>query len=169
MNENNGYGEFELCLTKKEIPFTSSTGERFIIVEASEAVQKQFQAMAMKSAKYGADGRPTSMNEQAADLPSFLVSKCVYQVKEVTEDGNKLEKRTLVQLPVILQWPARAVKKIFDTIQEISDMKSTPETAEQIEKEIEKLQKKLEKVRKHGPLDDAEPNDTTESSELVES
>ncbi len=137
-------------LTPVEISITIANVD-YTLREASEDAARQYQNKLASYTKLQ-DGKVSGVSGPVADVQSFLVSLCLF-----TEKGP-------VGINTIRGWTNRIVVRLFEKIQEISDM-GGDETEKGLEKELAVLQKKLAKIRgEEDPLAE-ERNDTTEPSD----
>lgn len=112
-----------------EIPINNLLGKNYILVEADEGTAVEYQNLLFKSARFGDNGKPVGVDGLANAEP-FLVSKCVFELYEVNDNGTKITKRRPVPLGVINSWPPRVVKQLHKKAMEISHLRVTDEAAE---------------------------------------
>lgn len=102
-------------------------GVQYVAVEADEKAARLYRNALLACMTLGGDGKPQSLRN-LANVEPLLVSNCLYTVK-VDKDGNPLKDEAgkfmrdkLVPATKIEGWQSKVVKKIFDTIKEISDL-----------------------------------------------
>lgn len=110
----------------------------YLLREADEESARKFRNACTKGITLD-DGKIVKV-EGIADVQSYLVSLCLY---EILPDGST--KNTSVLANVVRDWPARAVKQMFDWVKEVSDLEEKP-TADRLRKDISRMQKMLEDI-----------------------
>lgn len=105
-------------LTPREVPVTIGK-EQYLLVEATEDVACKFRNASLNNMKVD-DGKIVGMSG-VADVEPLLVSMCL--LKNV---GNSM---VPVDISTVRAWPSRIVKKLFETIKEISELGEGGENA----------------------------------------
>lgn len=118
--------------------------KEYILCEASGDAACKWRNALTQAAKIGPDGRPVALGA-VADTEPLLISLCLFE--DVEEKGQ--HKRKNVQQSVIRSWPNRLQRRLFDTIQDISELVEK-ETPESIREKINSLQERLEELEKAG-------------------
>lgn len=147
-----------------EIPVRIA-GVAYILREASEAAACKWRNHQLKATRM-ADGKVTGMDGMA-DAEPLLVSLCLCQTNP---DGTlKLDPQrnpANVPLALVLSWPARIVKPLFEKAKEISDL-TEKETADALEKRLLETREKLDKLRAGENREKNLPNGSTDSFALL--
>ena len=125
----------------------------YILREASEDAAVKYRNAQARGARFGADGKPVSV-ESVADKEPLLVSLCLYHADKeghisVTREGRP-DPRFLVPLQVILTWPPRIVDALFKRLLKISELDDAPDTPETLAEKITVLQEQRESLLKNG-------------------
>jgi len=142
MNETDGTVDksFDLDfsdLELQEVPIIFA-GKNYTLREASGEAAVRYRNALTDSADIGEGGKVTRLKNIASVEP-LLVSLCLF-----TESGKRLSAQGVAQL-----FPARVLKKIFDTAMKISGLKEA-EGKESLVKQKEELEKAIQ------ALDEAE-------------
>lgn len=86
-------------------------GQSYVLHEATGGVAKRFNNERAKRVKYGPSGNVSQIGD-IGDLEPLLVSLCLK-----TAAGDN------IPVTVIEKWPSRMVKKLYETVEEISGLK----------------------------------------------
>lgn len=116
-------------------------GKAYVLREADAGTAAEWNNLQIKAAKLD-DGKVVSFGA-VADGEPFLLSKCVFEVRGKTDEGEPI--LGAVALSWIKALPARISKVLYDKAIEISGLKSKKTKAE-LERQIAKLQEELEKL-----------------------
>lgn len=101
-------------LENTDVKVTGPDKKKYVLREATGAVAAKYRNACMACMKLTPDGKSAGI-QGLADVEPLLVSMCLF-----TEEGSSVE------LSLIKAWPAKVVKKLFETAQEISDLKEQP-------------------------------------------
>lgn len=114
--------------------------EKYILREADEDT-----AVAYRNASVAGitldDGKVTSLPMNIAGLQALLVSRCLFKLNTDGTPSNRPVSRG-----IIIKWPARVVRDIFEKAKEISELGEEPDTPETLQSQIDDLQDKLDKA-----------------------
>ncbi len=111
-------------------------GNDYILREATEQVQRDYQNLGIRLSKQVQDGKISSV-EGLGDLQSHLVSGCLFKIDD---KGKEIP----VKKQELFTWTGKIVKKLFEKAKEISGIAST--TPEALRKQITLLQGQLDKM-----------------------
>jgi hypothetical protein len=109
-----------------EIPVTIGD-TNYILMEASGDSSAKFRNMMLNNTEL-VDGKPTKVTNYA-NVESYLVFLCLRYA-----DGDKKDKQ--VPHEVVKRWPARVVKKLYETAKEISELDEDDDDEEQAKNEV---------------------------------
>lgn len=115
MTEDN----FDFDLTERTFPLKIQ-GEDYVLVEADEDSAKRYKNAAMRSTKFGAEGKPSGV-DGLADIEPMFVSMCLFKLDAV-------QNRHPVPLKTILSWPHRIIDPMYRKARELSGMKDDDES-----------------------------------------
>ena len=90
----------------------------------------------------GEKGNPEQIiNDGLAEAEPLLVSLCL---RQKLDDGVTRP----VTLDIVLSWPNRVIKPLFEKCKEISDLGEGPEGVEEMVKERDRLDKEIDETKK---------------------
>lgn len=109
--------------------------ECYRLFEASGDAARVYRNSVLRSTKLGPDGKPVSV-EGLADAEPLLVSKCLYKADgdfNVPTDGNgwPTDPTKLVHQNVIMRWPQRVQKGLYDWVMRVSGLNDAPKDGEE--------------------------------------
>jgi hypothetical protein len=129
--------EFTFDLTPIEIKV--KVGERhYILREATGEAARTYRNQMTDCLTLGDSGKPRKVSG-IASLEPLLVSLCLFD-----QAGN------LVPESILIKWPARILRKLYDKAKLISLIDDEDETVESLTKERDKLDKKLKELADEG-------------------
>jgi len=94
-------------------------GKNYVLREASEAVTCRYRNAQVRCAHVAPDGKATKVEGPIADTEPLLVSLCLFE----EDTGAPVDQK------VIMQWPSRVVRQLFDKVKEISDLDESAQSA----------------------------------------
>lgn len=140
MSERSHATEFDFGdLTIIEIPVTGPNKKNYILREASEAEAARFDNARAECAKFKDGGMSAVV--KLADSRRFLVGMCLFCTNE---DGTR-NPASLIAPNVLIKWPSRVVKALYNTALEISEL-DDDQDLDALKKERAKLDERIEKL-----------------------
>lgn len=115
--------------------------EQYVLVQCSEYVCENYRNEVVARATKAESGKTPKDGEGIGNLPTFLLSKCLFKINPANGARKKLD-------PSVIQvLPGKIVKKIFERAQRISGLEQRPTTLPELKKlraEIDLKIKELE-------------------------
>ncbi len=150
--ETTSHDDFDFgSLEAIEIPVVGPDKKPYILREASGDVVAKFNNARGRCVQFR-DGGMSAVNGQG-DLEAFLVSLCLFHVKE---DGTADFKKP-VRAPIIRSWPERVVKPLFEKAKEISEI-DEPDDLAALKEQRKKLNEQIEKLMEDSPAKNEQDN-----------
>jgi hypothetical protein len=119
----------------QEVP-VQIAGKHYTLREANGEAARRYRNALLRSAKLGPDGKPVSLDGMA-DAEMILVNECL-----IDKSGRK------TPIQVLGSWPASVVKRLFNKVYSISDLREGEEdTIEGLRKRKERLEKELAETK----------------------
>ena len=166
--------EFIFDIVPAEKPFVirnAKTGQvkRYILREAGEGATAKYQARLTRGMKFDENGKPTSAGEDVHEAPALLVSLCTFvaesQNPEAPDDDTAIKmqgsgKDALpvgVGLETVKAWPHRVIKRLYEWLEEQSDI-GQQETAGALLTQRAEIDRKLAALEANGTAEDRAKN-----------
>jgi len=139
--------ELRLDATPIEIPV--SIGDKpYVLCEADEATAVAYRNAQVRGASVDSKGQMIQLGSVGGIEP-LLVSRCLLQLV-LKDDGTEM-KRLPVSEKVILKWPSRIVRPLFDKAKQISQL-DEPVTLDGLYKQLAQIQERIAEMEaEEGP------------------
>ena len=130
--------ELRFDATPTEIPV--SIGDKpYVLCEADEATAVAYRNASVQGASVDNKGQVIHLGA-VGSLQPLLVSRCLFQLV-LKDDGTEM-KRLPVLERVVLKWPSRIVRPLFDRAKQISRL-DEPVTLDGLRKQSADLQERI--------------------------